>query len=49
MVTTGLLFLACILSWIAFLASTGETQQIQMMRWIESGTLATDWAIRLDR
>ncbi len=26
-----------------------KSQQIQILRWIESGSLATDWAIRLDR
>jgi len=48
-ITTGLLFLACLLSWIVFLSFDGETQHIQIMRWIESGTLAADWSIRLDR
>ncbi|SFP70094.1 NADH-quinone oxidoreductase subunit L [Tranquillimonas alkanivorans] len=46
---TGLLFLACLLSWIVFFAHDGETHQIQILRWIESGSLSTDWAIRLDR
>ena len=46
---TGLLFLACLLSWIVFFSFDGVTQQIPVMRFIESGTLATDWAIRLDR
>ena len=48
-VTTGLLFLAAFLSWIVFLTHDGVTEQIQILRWIESGTLSTDWAIRLDR
>ncbi len=48
-VTTGLLFLACALSWIVFLTHGPETQHIQVLRWIESGTLSTDWGIRLDR
>ena len=46
---TGLLFLAAVLSWIVFLGFGGETEQIHLFRWIESGTLAADWAIRLDR
>jgi NADH-quinone oxidoreductase subunit L len=46
---TGLLFLSCVLSWIVFLTFDGVTQQIPILRWIESGSLATDWAIRLDR
>ncbi|SDZ03702.1 NADH dehydrogenase subunit L [Jannaschia faecimaris] len=48
-VATGLLFLAAILSWIVFLGHDGTTQQIPLMTWVESGTLATDWGIRLDR
>ncbi|WP_298932956.1 NADH-quinone oxidoreductase subunit L [uncultured Ruegeria sp.] len=46
---TGLLFLACLLSWIVFLTFDGVTQQIEIMRWIESGSLSTSWAVRLDR
>ncbi len=46
---TGLLFLACLLSWIVFLTFDGVTEQIPILRWIESGSLSTDWAIRLDR
>ncbi len=46
---TALLFLAAFLSWIVFLGFDGETQQIQFLRWIESGTLVSDWSIRLDR
>ncbi len=48
-IATGLLFLAAILSWIVFLTFDGTTEQIQVLRWIESGSLSTDWAIRLDR
>jgi NADH-quinone oxidoreductase subunit L len=48
-ITTGLLFLSAFLSWVVFLGHDGVTEQIQIMRWIESGTLSTDWAIRLDR
>ena len=48
-VATGLLFLACLLSWIVFLSFDGVTQHIPVLRFIESGTLATEWSIRLDR
>ncbi len=48
-ITTALLFLAAALSWYIFLTFNGETQQIVLMRWIESGTLGSEWAIRLDR
>ncbi|QFU08361.1 NADH-quinone oxidoreductase subunit L [Rhodobacteraceae bacterium THAF1] len=46
---TSLLFLAALLSWVVFLSFDGETARIQILTWIESGSLATDWAIRLDR
>ncbi len=49
MLTTGLLFLAAILSWAAFLTFDPEAPRvITLMRWIESGSLAVDWAIRVD-
>jgi NADH-quinone oxidoreductase subunit L len=48
-VSTGLLFLAAVLSWYVFLTFDGETQHITLLRWIESGLLSTDWGIRLDR
>ncbi len=48
-ISTGLLFLACAFSWIVFLTHGPDTQHIQVLRWIESGTLSTDWSIRLDR
>ena len=48
-IATGLLFLSAFLSWIVFLSFDGTTENIQILRWIESGTLSTDWAIRLDR
>ena len=47
--TTGLVMLAALLSWIVFLSHDGVTQHITLMRWIESGSLATEWAIRVDR
>ncbi|NNK15724.1 MAG: NADH-quinone oxidoreductase subunit L, partial [Sulfitobacter sp.] len=48
-ITTGLLFLAAALSWVVFLSFEGPTEHIQILRFIESGTLSTDWSIRLDR
>ncbi|KAF0114315.1 MAG: NADH-quinone oxidoreductase subunit L [Rhodobacteraceae bacterium] len=48
-ITTAMVFLAAALSWYIFLTFNGETQQIVLMRWIESGTLGSEWAIRLDR
>ncbi len=48
-ITTALVFLAAALSWWIFLTFDGTTQQIVLMRWIESGTMGSEWAIRLDR
>ena len=48
-ITTGLLFLAAALSWVVFVGFDGVTRQIELMTWIQSGTLDTSWAIRLDR
>jgi NADH-quinone oxidoreductase subunit L len=48
-ITTSLVFLAAALSWYIFLTFDGETQRIVLMRWIESGTMGSEWAIRLDR
>ncbi len=48
-VATGLLFLAALLSWVVFLTFDGPTEHIQILRFIESGSLSTDWSIRLDR
>ena len=48
-VTTGLLFLAALLSWIVFLGFDGEVRQIHILDFIRSGSLDTAWSIRLDR
>jgi NADH-quinone oxidoreductase subunit L len=48
--TTGLLFLACVLSWIAFVNvgfGSGATR-IQVAQWMTSGDLVVDWAFRID-
>jgi len=47
--TTGLLFVACLFSWITFLSFDGELVKVPLMPFIESGTLVTEWSIRLDR
>ncbi|MFT6076171.1 MAG: NADH-quinone oxidoreductase subunit L [Yoonia sp.] len=53
-VSTSLLFLSAFLSWIIFLtfdasAHVDGTYTVNILRWIESGTLSSDWAIRMDR
>ncbi|SKB61639.1 NADH-quinone oxidoreductase subunit L [Bosea thiooxidans] len=49
-VTTSLLFVSAVLSWIA-LAQVGfgsGTTRIQVANWISSGQLQADWAFRID-
>ncbi len=48
-VTTGLLFLSALLSWIVFFSFDGTTQYIHILDWIQSGDLDVAWSIRLDR
>ncbi len=48
-VATLMLFLSCLLSWVVFIGFDGETYTRSLFTWIESGTLFTDWAIRVDR
>jgi NADH-quinone oxidoreductase subunit L len=48
-IATALLFLSAALSWVLFLTYDGTPQTIQILRFIDSGTLVGDWAIRLDR
>ena len=48
-ITTAMIFLAAFLSWVIFLGFDGETYKVVLLRWIESGSLGTEWAIRIDR
>nr|HMS95781.1 NADH-quinone oxidoreductase subunit L [Tabrizicola sp.] len=48
-ITTAMIFLAAALSWRIFLTFDGEPQVIPILDWIVSGTLHSEWAIRLDR
>jgi len=48
-VSTGALFLSAILSWIVFINFHGDGHTISLFRFIESGSLSADWAIRMDR
>ncbi len=50
-VTSGFLVIAAILSWIVFFSFTasGEPPQtVDLLRWINSGALNVNWAIRVD-
>ena len=50
-VTTGALFVGALLSWPIFLqyigGSAGPTV-VPVLKWIHSGTLNVDWALRVD-
>ncbi len=48
-VATGLLFLSAFLSWIVFFNHYEVAETITIMRWLESGSMSVDWAIRMDR
>lgn len=50
-VTTGGLFLACALSWpifIGFLTGNEKAYVEPVMQWVQSGSLAFDWELRVD-
>ncbi|MEP0324064.1 NADH-quinone oxidoreductase subunit L [Bauldia litoralis] len=50
-ITSGLLIITAILSWIAFFSvglSDDAVQRIPVFTWFDSGTLAVDWALRID-
>lgn len=49
--TSGLVVISALLSWVAFFSvgiGHGETQTVQIMSWIDSGTLSANWALRID-
>ncbi|MGG7565943.1 NADH-quinone oxidoreductase subunit L [Rhodovulum sp. DZ06] len=46
--TTGVLFVCALLSWITFFTFDSHGETIPLLRWVESGSLSVDWAIRLD-
>ncbi|HBR83984.1 MAG TPA: NADH-quinone oxidoreductase subunit L [Erythrobacter sp.] len=50
-VTTGALFISAALSWPIFLGFVGGSSEpavVPVLTWIQSGTLAFDWALRVD-
>jgi NADH-quinone oxidoreductase subunit L len=49
-VTTSLLMVSAVLSWIVFtqVGFAGETARVPLLRWITSGELDTAWALRID-
>ncbi|WP_067732054.1 NADH-quinone oxidoreductase subunit L [Novosphingobium naphthalenivorans] len=50
-ITTGALFIACGLSWpifIQFLNGSAEATVVPVLKWVASGALTFDWALRVD-
>src|SRR6266540_1488014 len=49
LITNVFLFIAMILSWIAFVTiGFGQDVRVQLITWIASGDLKVDWALRVD-
>src|SRR5215475_782558 len=49
LITTVLLFISMILSWIAFVAiGFGQDTRVQILGWFAAGDLKVDWALRVD-
>ncbi|WP_159975949.1 MULTISPECIES: NADH-quinone oxidoreductase subunit L [unclassified Novosphingobium] len=49
--TTGALFIACGLSWpifISFLSGNAEATVVPVLKWVASGSMTFDWALRVD-
>ncbi|MXO50443.1 NADH-quinone oxidoreductase subunit L [Erythrobacter gaetbuli] len=50
-VTTGGLFISCLLSWpifISFWTGNAEATVVPVLTWVQSGALSFDWALRVD-
>ena len=49
-VSTFLLFVSAILSWVAFVnvALNGQTEHVHLMRWMDIGSFQADWALKID-
>ncbi|MDQ0393820.1 NADH-quinone oxidoreductase subunit L [Labrys monachus] len=49
-VTTGFLFLSCVLSWVAFIqvGFGGAATTVPVLEWIHVGALQVDWSLRID-
>jgi NADH-quinone oxidoreductase subunit L len=49
--TTGALFVACLLSWpifLGFIDGSLDASVTPVMHWVQSGTMTFDWALRVD-
>lgn len=50
-ITTSLLMIAAVLSWIAFISvglNGGETQIIDVLSWVNTGDFSANWTFRID-
>ncbi|MFN4239729.1 MAG: NADH-quinone oxidoreductase subunit L [Erythrobacter cryptus] len=50
-VTTAALFLSAALAWpifLGFLSGSESAEVVHLLKWVESGTLSFDWALRVD-
>ena len=51
LITTGALFVSCVLSWpifLQFLGGSAEAHVVPVLDWIRSGDMVVDWALRVD-
>nr|WP_245228628.1 NADH-quinone oxidoreductase subunit L [Pontixanthobacter sp. CEM42] len=50
-ITTGSLFVSCLLSWpifYGFISGTATAEVVPVLQWVQSGNLSFDWALRVD-
>ncbi len=50
-ITTGFLMISAALSWVAFVTvglGGGETQIVEVLRWVNTGSFSADWTLRID-
>ena len=49
-VTTALLIVSAILSWVVFthFLHEGTTEKVEVLRWVNSGALSANWVLRID-
>ena len=50
-VTCGLMVIVALLSWLSFFQvalGDGETIQVSVLQWVQSGSLSIDWSLRID-
>jgi NADH-quinone oxidoreductase subunit L len=51
LVTTGALFISCLIAWFVFslyMTGLGVAQVVPVLEWIRSGEMTVDWSLRID-